>query len=163
MNAIPAGRAAAREIAEFVGIVNREHSQGFSRDASIAVLPPDLQALEEELGFRLLLPSYLPKGIKLQGVQKLPEAEQALGVQSDYIAEADSRVVSIRQMKSPGAPNVLQLAGERIVVQGHPAILSSSDRGVAITVVQWIEDGVIVEVAGVLPRDEIVRIANSLK
>jgi hypothetical protein len=48
-------------------------------------------------------------------------------------------------------------------VQGHPAILSSSDRGVAITVVQWIEDGVIVEVAGVLPRDEIVRIANSLK
>ena len=157
------GRATARDVAHFVGIASapQQTSEG---TLTTTGLPLNIRQLEQQVGFKLRLPIYLPGNIHLNAAGPIPANGRFNGVQLDYVAKEvpDAVVLSIRQSQALGGATAFEVPGDPILVNDMPATLSRLGGAPGFIVLQWVDKGLLFELSSSLPIDQIVRIAESL-
>lgn len=161
---VPVGRATARDVGEFVGIVASRQSVGLPDGLSTAELPVPVVELQEEIGFQIGFPGHVPEGIHLSRIVPLIRSNEAIGVQIDYTSVVDeSGVLSIRETKPRSDNFTLELDGERVTIDGKLGVITDSGGPIPMLFLQWVDGDIVMEVGTTLGRDELIRIAESFR
>ncbi len=160
---VPVGRATARDVGEFVGIVASRHPVGPPDGLGTAGVPVPLLELQEEMGFQIRFPGYVPEGSNLSRVVPFQRSNEAIGVQIDYTSVVDeSGVLSIRESK-PRSGLTLALGGERVTIDGMLGVIIDPGGPRPMLFLQWVDGDIVMEVESTLSRDELIRIAESFR
>jgi hypothetical protein len=118
-------------------------------------VPLTLDEAQEQIGFALLVPAYVPEGATLIDVFKVGEA---LALHYDHSTTSFTIVQGSLPQPMRRAPS-----GEptEITVRGQTASLIVDSMGNSF--LTWTENGVDVFIAGHIAQDEILAVAESLQ
>jgi hypothetical protein len=156
----PAGRTTARDVGGFIGIVQKPDAS-----ESTAGAPPLLEELEEEVGFEILLPSYVPEGLRLSEIQKLSDPTNGSGVEITYTSSGESpfAVLSVFELKASPEGDLFQVEGEVISVEGKQGSIRQIDGPIEQYVLSWVDSGIFFELRSAFAVDELLKIAESFE
>jgi len=157
------GRATARDVAHFVGITSSSQ-QAPEGTLTTTDLPLNIKQLEQQVGFTLRLPAYLPEDLQLKTAGPLPASRRLSGAQFDYVNKEspDSVVLSLREFQVLDQNAAFDVPGEPISIAGNPAILSRLGGAQDFIVLQWVDQSVFFELSSSLPVDQAIRVAESI-
>ena len=139
------------------GEIQASEKDGFARDAQ--------QDAAKEVGFVCLEPAYLPRGAELQDV-----TWRSGTVYQNYRVGQLSLQISQTLAKAPMAEigsaskdsSALEINGVKgILEEKKPGDADGTSRG--YTTITWQQGELLITVGGELPREELVKIASSLK
>ncbi len=123
-----------------------------------------LEDAAKDLGFTCLEPDYLPRGAELQEVNRLSGTvyqNYRIGQLSFQISQSQVGA-SEAKIKPPSQENVIEINGARGILEetGHGAENGTSK---GYTTIIWQQGELLLSVGGELPREELVKIASSMK
>lgn len=123
-----------------------------------------LEDAANDLGFACLEPDYLPQGAELQEVNWLSGTvyqNYRIGQLSFQISQSQAGASEAKN-KPPSQENVIEINGARGILE---ETRTGAENGISkgYTTIIWQQGELLLSVGGELPREELVKIASSLK
>ncbi len=125
-----------------------------------------LEDADKRVGFHVLRPTYLPKGVKLLMVRALLEdGNRGVGVMLEYGLGGPEgfMIMETRTPKGIDGKSLLSSGAglEKVKVHGKGAVLARGTDGYPS--LQWIEDGLTIAVNGPLKKEALLKVAESME
>lgn len=131
---------------------------------------PRIGEAQKEIHFMLLIPEYIPDGFELNRVNVLNKNEERETVTMLYIKQAENGEKLSFIIKQKSVPDNSEVSMnisrsedsemEYIDINGLDCSLVTDDIG---NVLLWSEDNIIREIVGIINREDIIKIAESMK